>query len=292
MRRSLFRYYGGKWRIAPWIVSHFPEHKVYIEPFGGAGSVLLRKPRSYSELFNDLNSDIVSLFQILCDDTQKKILQVKLLLTPYAREVYDNAYIPSEDKIENARRFLIRSMMGYHADSVITSNCKSGFRNDFNRSLSIPSHNWASYPGYLDVFVERLKGVIIENTDAFKLIDKHKEQENILWYLDPPYPPDTRTRANIHSYAFEMTSEQHKQLIDLILKVKGMLIISSYDNDIYRKLETFGWRKEMKVYRNNTFQSGERTECLWINPQCQAAKQLKAHEVGNISHSVASEAGK
>jgi DNA adenine methylase len=105
--------------------------------------------------------------------------------------------------------------------------------------------------------------------DAVKLITKHKEQENILWYLDPPYPPGVRTKANSHKYAFEMTDEQHKQLIDLILEVKGMVIISSYDNPIYRQLEYFGWRKEMKVYKNNTFQSGERIECIWINPQAQ-----------------------
>ncbi|OGV36174.1 MAG: hypothetical protein A2020_12275 [Lentisphaerae bacterium GWF2_45_14] len=268
MTRSLFRYYGGKWRVAPWIVSHFPEHRIYIEPFGGAGSVLFRKPKSYAELFNDLNHEIVNLFRILQDDVKKKNLQEKLSLTPFARMEYDNAFIPSDDEIENARRFLIRAGMGYHADSVIAKNYKSGFRTDFRRKHSLPAHNWASYPGYIDIFADRLAGVIIENMDAFALIEKHKDDSNILWYLDPPYPHDTRTQANKHKYAYELTDEQHRLLIDLLQQIRGMVIISSYDNPIYTELEKSGWKKESRTYRNNTYQSGARTECIWINQEC------------------------
>ena len=63
--RPIMRYHGGKWRMAPWIISNFPPHKIYIEPYGGAASVLLRKPRTYSEVYNDLAGEIVNLFRVL-----------------------------------------------------------------------------------------------------------------------------------------------------------------------------------------------------------------------------------
>lgn len=35
-KRTLLRYHGGKWTLAPWIISMMPSHRVYAELFGGA----------------------------------------------------------------------------------------------------------------------------------------------------------------------------------------------------------------------------------------------------------------
>ena len=50
--KSLLRYPGSKWRIASWILSYFPEHRSYLEPFVGSGAVFFSKQRSDIETIN------------------------------------------------------------------------------------------------------------------------------------------------------------------------------------------------------------------------------------------------
>ena len=86
--RSALRYLGGKWAIAPWIIEHMPAHRVYVEPFGGAASVLLRKPRSKVEVYNDLDDEIVGIFRILQNPVQWRELIRRLRRTPYSRREF------------------------------------------------------------------------------------------------------------------------------------------------------------------------------------------------------------
>ena len=81
--RPILRYHGGKWLLAEWIIGHFHGHRVYTEPFGGAGSVLIQKPRSYGEVYNDLDGEIVNLFRMVRDrgDELRRLLQ----FTPFSR---------------------------------------------------------------------------------------------------------------------------------------------------------------------------------------------------------------
>src|SRR5437868_3648689 len=110
--RPVLCWHGGKWKLAPWIVSHFPPHRVYVEPFGGAASVLIQKPRSYGEVYNDLDQDVVNLFRILQVPAQAAALRDKLRLTPFSREEFELGYLDAEDPVERARRLVILSFMG------------------------------------------------------------------------------------------------------------------------------------------------------------------------------------
>ncbi len=55
-----YRQYGGKASIANWVVSHFPEHRTYLEPLCGSAAALLAKPRSFVEIINDLDEQIMA----------------------------------------------------------------------------------------------------------------------------------------------------------------------------------------------------------------------------------------
>jgi DNA adenine methylase len=266
MKRTLFRYFGGKWRVAPWITGFFPEHREYCEPFCGAASVLFYKPKSYSELINDLNGDIINFYRVLQNDVKSKKLHKLLTVTPYSRDEYDLAHIAIDEPVERARRLLIRSMMSYNPANVCSNNYKSGFRNDINRRYTVPAHDWMTYPAGLTAFIERLRGVTVENIDALVLIEKQIKNKDMLLYLDPPYPIDTRWGKDNTKYEYEFSDEHHRQLVALLLTAKSMTVLSGYNTDLYAPLENDGWRKFEKEYQINF--SGKRTECLWINRYC------------------------
>jgi DNA adenine methylase len=100
--RPLLRYFGGKWMLAPWVLSHFPVHAKYIESFGGGGSILLSKPVVHAEIYNDLDSEIVNLFSAARSNLPELLDQIKL--TPYAREEFEQSYEPCESALKQARR--------------------------------------------------------------------------------------------------------------------------------------------------------------------------------------------
>src|SRR5438552_19126344 len=112
-RRPVLRYHGGKYRLGPWIAARLPEHRIYVEPYGGAASVLMRKPRSYGEIFNDTNGRVVSLFRVLRDPGQAAELERLLRLTPFSREEFEAGLEITDDPIEDARRLIARSFMGF-----------------------------------------------------------------------------------------------------------------------------------------------------------------------------------
>ena len=135
--RPLLRYHGGKWRLAPWIISHLQPHRIYVEPFGGSASVLLRKPRSHSEIYNDLGGEVVNLFRVLRQPAQARELVRLVRLTPYSRTEFDDSYITAADPIEQARRTLLRSHTGFSTTGV-TGRWRVGFRGNVTRTGAPP----------------------------------------------------------------------------------------------------------------------------------------------------------
>lgn len=258
-KRPLLWYHGGKWMLAPWIISHFPEHRVYCEPFGGGGSVLLRKKRSYAEIYNDLDTEIVNLFKVVRNNGVQ--LAELLKHTPFSRNEFNLSYENTEDEIERARRTVVRSFMGF--SSVVNIKYKTGFRGNAFRQGTVPAHDWKNYSDSLTDIIERLQGVIIECRDANKVM-KYCDSKDTLYYLDPPYLLSTRyKKEKTKCYSFEMTDKEHESLCHFIKKLKGMVIISGYYNDLYNDILS-DWHFE--TYKTFADGAKDRVEVLWMNP--------------------------
>jgi DNA adenine methylase len=259
--RPVLRYHGGKWMLADWIISHFPEHSIYVEPFGGAASVLMRKPRSYAEVYNDLDQDIVNLFRVLRDPKLSKELEHQLRLTPFSRIEFNTSYESANDEIERARRTVVRTFMGHGTSS--SRKRRTGFRAKPFRDTQTGVDDWFNYPGVLEAVTNRLRGVIIECIPALELIQKC-DSPNTFFYLDPPYLPEVR--KSYGSYSCEMTGEDHRRLGEVLRSIKGMAIISGYPSKLYDEDLYRGWKRvERSALADG---ASRRTEVLWISPNC------------------------
>ncbi len=252
--------------LAPWIIEHFPQHRTYVEPFGGAASVLLRKPRSFAEVYNDLDGEVVNLFRVLRNPAQARELMRLITLTPFSREEFEESYITASDPIEQARRTLYRSAAGF--SSAGSGEYRTGFRNSTTRKGTTPAGDWQNMPSVLEAVIERLRGVVIENRPAENIIATF-DGPDTLFYLDPPYTFGTRNERHAGKvYQHEMTDDDHRRLANALRNVKGSVIISGYACDLYDHELFADWQRTERQTHGES--ARDRTEVLWLSPNiCQ-----------------------
>lgn len=251
--RPFLRYFGAKYSIADWIIANMPEHRIYVEPFGGGASVLLKKQRSYAEIYNEIDSEITNVFMQMRDNGEE--LSKKLELTPFARAEFDLAYEHTENRMEAARRTIIRCWFGF-GNSAFRECGKTGFQAMVEKTGNSKAAQWKSWLGCLHEFRERLHGVVIESRDYWNVIEA-QDTKDTLFFLDPPYVPEIRKSGK---YSFEMSCEDHETLCDRIKTVRGMVMLCGYENKIYDKL---GWNKLKRQAQGMDNQT--KTEVVWYN---------------------------
>ena len=259
------KYPGSKWGIADWIISHFPEHHSYLEPFFGSGAVLFKKPRSNIETVNDLDDNVVNLFEWIKRDPER--LAHEIYWTPYARSVYEDAFasVP-QDSLGKAVNFYIRLNMGH---GFRTTGEKVGWKNDVQgREKAYAAQGWINLQDKIMQAAQRLRGVQIENKPAVELIQRFN-YSNVLIYADPPYVLSTRHGKQ---YRHEMDDRQQADLLDVLLAHKGPVILSGYDNDLYNDRLRNWYREEISAQNMN---ADKTREVLWMNfePQGQLSLQ-------------------
>ena len=233
-------WYGGKARLASRIAALLPNHDTYVEPFGGAAAVLFAKNPATLEVYNDVDSGLVTFFRALRDHPDA--LSRALRLTPYSREEFANCrdtWQSTPDDVERARRWYVRMRQafacsasvswGYERDGALTGGTRAG--------------SFASTIDELERFAERFRGVQVEHADWRKVLTMY-DGPGSCFYLDPPYHPDTRARlSRSHGYRHELTAADHQQLLDAILAVSGSVVLSGFAHPTYEVLEQAGFER-------------------------------------------------
>jgi DNA adenine methylase len=261
--RPAVKWHGGKAYLAREIVPRMPAHAVYVEPFAGGLSVLLNKPRSAREVVGDLNGDLMGLDRCLQD--QPEALIGRLSTTPYTPQSFTWSLEPgtNDDQVTAAARFIVKhrfSRGGLGKTFAWSERLRGGQPGDKNA--------WATILKQLPRIAARLEGVEMHHADAIELIRRH-DGAATLFYLDPPYLPESRTARKI--YAHEMSSDDHAELLGAIAQVRGMVILSGYRSALYDHALA-SWERHEIEKPNNAGQGKtkeRRTEVLWLNPACE-----------------------
>ncbi|MEH2957803.1 DNA adenine methylase [Candidatus Merdisoma sp. JLR.KK006] len=265
------KYPGSKWSIAKWIIDFFPEHHSYLEPFFGSGAILFNKPRSHIETVNDLDGNVINLFEWIKRDPER--LAHEIYYTPYSRQVYEDAFtLVPEDSLGKAVNFYIRLEMGH---GYRTNGEKVGWKNDVQgRERAYAAQYWCELPERIMQATKRLRGVQIECRPAVELIERFNFP-NVLIYLDPPYVLSTRHGKQ---YRCELDDKGQVELLDVALAHKGPLLISGYDNKLYNdRLQN--WHREETTCCSQV--CSKKREVLWMNFEPQ--KQIELFDVLDLA---------
>lgn len=268
--RPALRYRGSKWLLAKWIISYFPRHECYVEPFGGAAAVLLRKPRSWLEIYNDKDGQVVNYFRVLREKTDDLVRAIEL--TPFAKAEWELSFVEDPDPLEAARRFYVRSYMSIAGP---VAQWSSGWRrqkvvskDNNNKKKMTPAPISFMRTDHLYAIANRLRGVQIEHDDASAVIERYDSPET-LFYLDPPYPSSVRGRWKKHAYTHEMTDKDHVTLAATLHAIEGMAIISGYQCNLYDDLYADWSRAEKRARLDGP---GHAIESLWLSPSVESQR--------------------
>lgn len=265
--KSPLNWYGGKFYMAKKLIEMFPEHKYYIEGFGGAGHIIMRKQPSEIDVYNDINSDLYIFFKVLRSDRRDELIS-KIQLTPYSRQEFlecRDKKTECIDDVEKARIFYIKTMQSFSSIGTSWSYSKNKSRRGMSQAVS-------KFLGNVDdnmlSCIERLREVQVENLDIIDLIEKY-DNKDAFFYLDPPYISETRISGDV--YDKEMPIEKHEEMLKILLNIEGKCLISGYDHDVYDILTENHWAKTALgkyKHRNGDSKGKKRNtkqEIVWKN---------------------------
>jgi len=260
--RAPVMWFGGKGGLRAKIAPLIPQGARYIEPFAGAASLFWSRPRSPIEVLNDLDGRVVALFRVLQDDALSRELEERLYYTPYSRSEFVRALSvladPTAPVLDTAWAFFVAQNQGFSG--------LSRTEGDWGRNASETSHvgGWTRKTSRISAWAERLRGVYIEQRPAIGVI-RYWDSPDAVMYCDPPYLPETRKHGR---YAHEMTYQDHIELLEVLMQLRGRVVLSGYDSPLYRVLEHGGWER-IELDAPDHRRLGERvTEVVWRSPNC------------------------
>lgn len=268
IHRPALRYFGGKWRLAPWVISHFPEHRVFLTSFAGAASELLRKAPSQFEYYNDADGRVVNFFRQLRDHRPE--LERLINLTPFSREEFYLSREVSEEPLEDARRFFVLMWQGRGGHEHST-----GWRFQRAHARSKTAIRDFIDTRQLEPIAQRLRLVGIEHDDAFAVMRRY-DSADTLHYLDPPYLATVRSKTSDRYRVEFKNPEDHRLLLKLAGELQGYVVLSHPRCALYEDLlPSWSQRSRMHLTGGTSGDGGgtKTEEVLWLNPRCAAAQR-------------------
>jgi len=214
----ILRRLGNKSAIAKEIQKHFPPHKIYIEPFFGAGGMFFNKPKAKYNIVNDLDSDVFNLFMVVMN--QKDELEKAFYMMPIHSDLL-NYWKKNEeiDPIKKALRFLFLSNFTYLGKQ---DTCRSSPDN----SKKILLKN-------LDCTFNVLSDVQFFNKDFRKFLsslslssEKRELKSDSFIYADSPYLSTVDTYSNSDTWS----ERDSNDLFDMLQNSGCKWAMSEFDN--------------------------------------------------------------
>ena len=257
-----FNYFGGKFTWLEHLYAHFPQDFTHlVDLFAGSMCVSLNYKGRIIRTANEINADITNFFEVLRDHEWE--LTRLLLLTPCSEQEYNNCWKPSEDKIEQARRFYVRIRQSFFGLGAQRKN--KGWhcaKQHVNANGGETVSRWNNAIAKLHEVAEVIRSNFqIINLDYANAIDK-LDFPKAFFYCDPPYPLECRKSKN--DYQYEFSELQHEELASKLQSIQGYAMVSGYDCDIMNRLYD-GWNKVKFPVKKNNIRSGEVQEVIWMN---------------------------
>ena len=245
----LIPYTGGKNRYAKKLVPLFPTYKCYVEPFCGSLAVLFNKPKTKTEVVNDLDSELINFYRIIRENSQE--FKRMIHFTPYSREVY-NTLIESKEyktQLEKAWKFYAIKRMGWTnkpSKDSIRVDTKGGDASLFHQLEELL---WA--------FADRLNNVFLE-CKPYDHVIRQWDRDYTFFYCDPPYLNSEKMYEK-----GDFSKKDHEKLAYTLKNIKGKAMISYYENKWLDSLYK-GWNK--KTFSIKSRQGKDtKTEVIYFN---------------------------
>lgn len=252
----LFRYPGGKSRLAPWIYRRFPGHVTYVEPFAGAANVFLQKERTMRSVLIDSNPLQVALLTAVRD--RHRELMDRLRPLRWTQETWEEA----RDRLDSTTLDPLERAVAHYTFRRLSRDAIGGYSRMHSKDQQA---TWDNSVRRLPEVARKLQGAEILQGSALDLI-KRFDSICTLFYLDPPYLHSTRGAKNLYP-GHEMSDDDHLRLLRVARRLKGRVAISGYRSELYDRTLGRRWRSvEKEVWQGS--QRGEtmtRTEVLWLN---------------------------
>lgn len=266
-------YFGGKYgSIGAFISKCLPEHKFYVEPFGGMAGVMFHKSPSLVEVYNDIDRRLFNLFCVLQDKKQAKELMALLKLTPFGRDSYLAAHQILRETGWSEVRLAWATLVAL-GQGVLPSMRHNGFRYGGSKYETSVARLWKKRTLNLPAVTERITDWILENQSAEKIMLRYNTPEAVI-FCDPPYVHSTRNKSSsvktVRDYSAEMTDVEHELFLIVCRHLKARVLITGYDNELYNSLLADWHRAEIDVISGMAAalpnaDAGRRTEVIWSN---------------------------